>query len=150
MAGIFAKGTGLYVGDGASPEAFTKVANVKSIDGPSYKVQVVKTTTHSTVGNFEEKAAVLIDAGQLKFTANFDPDDPTLNPTTAGSLFSSMQALEAVNFQLRLSPGNPNHQMMTGRGFIVDHGFKFPVDNIQEATIAIEIDGALTWTTFTP
>jgi len=148
MAGIFAKGTGLYAGDGASPETFTKVANVKSIDGPDFKVKIVETTTHSTVGNFVEKAPVLVDAGQLKFSVNFDPADATLNPTTAGSVFDSMQNLASRNWQVRLSPANASNVMMSFAGFVTGHSLKFPVDNVQEAAISIDIDGAITWGTF--
>ena len=148
MAGIFAKGTGLYVGNGASPEVFTKIANVKSIDGPDFKVKEIDTTTHSTVGNFVEKAAVLVDAGSLKFSVNFDPADPTLNPTTVGSVFDSMQSLDTRNWQVRLSPGNSSNVKMSFAGFVTGHSFKFPVDNVQEAMISISIDGAVTWGTF--
>jgi len=148
MAGRFAKGTGLFVEDLAAPGNFTKIANVKGIDGPNFKVDIKDTTTHSTVGNFKEKAAVLVDAGQLKFTANFDPDDPTLDPVLATSLFGSMKSLTSRNWQLRLPPSNPNKQMMAFAGFVIDHGFKFPVADIQEAMVTIEIDGEPVWGVF--
>lgn len=147
MAGRFAKGTGLYVSDGvASPgTGWTKIADVKSITGPGYNVTIIDTTTHSTVGNFREKAAVLIDAGKLSFNVNFNPDDPTLAPATG--LMAALQALEEQDFQLRLAASNPEHQMMSFSGFVTGHSFTFPVDNVQEAAVEIEIDGAVTWGT---
>lgn len=148
MAGLFAKGTGLYVGDGASPEVFTKVANVKGISGPDVDVTIVDTTTHSTTGNWREKAAVLIDGGAISFTANFDPDDPTLDPTASDTLWDHLVNLDDVNWQLRLSPANVNKQMMVFAGFVTKHGFNFPVDNVQEASISIMTDGEIAWDTF--
>lgn len=148
MAGLFAKGTGLYVGDGASPETFTKILNLKSISGPEVDVTIVDTTTHSTVGNWREKAAVLINGGAVSFSANFDPDDPTLDPTAADTVWDNLVNLRSRNYQLRLSPANTNQQMMTFAGFVTKHGFTFPVDNIQEASISIETDGPITWDTW--
>ncbi len=146
MAGLFAKGTGLYVGDGASPENFTKVSNVKSITGPGFNVTIVDTTTHSTVGNYREKAAVLIDAGKLTFNVNFDPSDTTLAPTTG--LFDTLSNLEEKNYQLRFPPSDTLGTRMNFRAFVTGHSFTFPVDNIVDASIQMEIDGEPVWDTF--
>lgn len=146
MAGLFAKGTGLYVGDGASPEVFTKIANVKPITGPGYNVTIVDTTTHSTVGNFREKAAVLVDAGKLGFRVNYDPADPTLAPATG--LLNALQNLTEKNYQLRFPPSDTGKNRMNFKGFVSQHSFTFPVDNVIEADVAFEIDGAITFDTF--
>jgi hypothetical protein len=145
MAGLFAKGTGLYVGDGASPQVFTKILNLKSITGPEVDVTIVDTTTHSTVGNWREKAAVLINGGAVSFSANFDPDDPTLDPNASDTVWDNLVNLRSRDYQLRLSPANTNQQMMVFSGFVTKHGFTFPVDNVQEAAISIETDGPITW-----
>lgn len=148
MAGLFAKGTAIYKGNAASPEVFTKIANVKSINGPGFQVTVIDTTTHSTVGNFREKAAVLIDPGKLSFMVNYDPADPTLAPATG--LFDEMQNLTESNYQLRFPPSDALNTMMTFRGFVTGHPFTFPVDNVVEGNLEITIDGAVTFGTFTP
>lgn len=148
MAGLFAKGTGLYVGDAASPLSFTKIANVKSITGPGFNVTVVDTTTHSTTGNFREKAAVLVDAGKVTFAVNFDPADPTLAPSTG--LMNTLQNLTEKDFQIRFPASDTGHTRANFAGFITGHSFTFPVDNVIDANIEIEIDGAITWDTFIP
>lgn len=150
MAGLFAKGTALWVGDDASPPLYTKIANVKSISGPDINVTVVDTTTHSTVGNFREKAAVLIDAGQVGFEINFDPDDPTLDPTASNTLWDNCVNLRTRSYQLRLAPSNVGNEMMVFNGFVTKHGFMFPVDNVQTCNMTIDIDGEPIWDTFTP
>lgn len=146
MAGLFAKGTGLYVGNGASPEVFTKIANVKSISGPNYSVTVVDTTTHSTVGNFREKAAVLVDAGKVSFGVNFDPSDATLAPATG--LFNDMSNLTERHFQLRFPPSDVLNTRMNFSAFVTSHPFNFPVDNVIEGTVEFDITGEPTFDTF--
>ena len=148
MAGLFAKGTAIWKGNGASPEVFTKIANVKSINGPGFQVTVIDTTTHSTVGNFREKAAVLVDAGKLSFMVNYDPADATLAPATG--LFDEMQNLDESNYQLRFPPSDSLNTKMAFRGFVTGHPFTFPVDNVIEGNLEITIDGAVTFGTYTP
>lgn len=148
MAGLFAKGTAIYVGDGASPEHFTKTLNVKSITGPGFAVTIVDTTTHTTVGNYREKAAVLIDPGKLSFGINYDPSDPTLAPATG--LFELMATLTERNMQLRFPPSDTHHNMMSFKGFVTGHPFTFPIDNVIDSTIEITLDGPVSWGTFTP
>jgi len=148
MAGLFAKNTYLYKGDGASPENFVKIANVKSINGPGFKVTVIDTTTHSTLGNFREKAAVLVDPGTLTFMVNYDPNDATLAPATG--LFNELQTLAESNYQLHFPPSDSLNTMMEFRGFVTGHPFTFPIDNVIEGNIEITIDGAVNFTTYTP
>ncbi len=148
MAGLFAKGVSLWVGNGASPEVFTKIANVKPVTGPTYNVTIVDTTTHSTVGNFREKAAVLIDAGKIGFKVNYDPSDPTLAPSTG--ILNTLQNLTEKNYRLQFPPSDTLHTRMNFKGFVSSHNFTFPVDNVIEADVAFDIDGPITFDTFIP
>jgi len=145
MAGLAAKGTTLWVGDGASPEVFSKIGKVKSISGPSFSVDFVDTTTHDTAGNFRETAAVLCAAGDLQFTVNYDPSDATLAPATG--LFDQMQNLERKHGQLRFPPSDTEETMMSFAYYVSGHPMSFPVDGIIEANISLKIDGAITWGT---
>lgn len=146
MAGRFAKGWTIWMGDAGSPENFVKIAHIKSIDGPQANVRIVETTTHDTEGNFVEKLAVLIDAGKLSFMINWNPDLPTHDPELTGSLWNVLEGLEERYFQLRAAPSNPNAQVGSFQGFVTQHSLKLPVDNVQDASITIDIDGAVTWT----
>ncbi len=148
MAGLFAKGTRLLKGDGASPENFTAIGNVKSINGPGFKVTVIDTTTHSTVGNYREKAAVLVDAGALTFMVNYDPSDATLAPSTG--LINDLSELTESNWQLQFPLSDTSNTQMEFRGFVTGHSFTFPVDNVIDANIEITLDGKPEFTTFTP
>lgn len=148
MDSLFAKGTGLYVGDGASPEMFTLVASVKGISGPDFKVKVIDDTTHDTAGNYMSKQAVLIDPGSVKFSINYNPSDPTHAPSTG--LFSYMDGLETRSWQIRFPPSDILSTQMSFRGFVEQHPFKFPVADIMEADISIGLRGGVTFGTFTP
>ncbi len=148
MAGLFAKGTRLLKGDGASPENFTAIANVKSISGPGFKVTVIDTTTHSTAGNYREKAPVLVDAGSTTFMVNYDPADPTLAPATG--LINDLSELTTSNWQLQFPLSDTLNTQMEFRAFVTGHSFTFPVDNVIEANIELTIDGKPEFTTFTP
>jgi predicted secreted protein len=68
---IAAIGTLLKAGDGASPEVFTTLAEVRDIDGPSMTAEEIDVTNHSTVGNFAESIPGLLDAGSLSFAHNW-------------------------------------------------------------------------------
>lgn len=148
MAGLFAKGTTLWVGDASSPTSFAKIGKVKSITGPGFNVSFIDTTTHDTTGNFREQAAVLCEAGDISFAVNYDPADATLAPATG--LFDQMQDLAEKDFQLRFPASDSTHARMNFKAFVASHPFTFPVDNVIEANITLKIDGAVTWDTYTP
>jgi hypothetical protein len=145
MAGLFAKGTTLWVGTADSPSSFGQIGKVKSISGPNFSVTTIDTTTHDTVGNFREFAAVLCEAGEITFTVNYDPSDATHAPATG--LYSYMQALTEKAFQLRFPASDALATRMNFNGFITGHPMQFPVDNVIEATITVKIDGAIEWDT---
>lgn len=74
---VFAKGVQLKRGDGGSPETFTLIPRVLSIDGPGGQSDIKDVTSHSTPGRFKQKAAGLADSGSLRFSIFYDPADPT-------------------------------------------------------------------------
>jgi predicted secreted protein len=60
-------------GDGATPEVFSEVAEVKGVTGPSMTSGVVDVTSFSSPDNYREFMATLKDPGQLTFMINFNP-----------------------------------------------------------------------------
>lgn len=72
-------GTLLKIGDGASPENFTTVAEVKDITGPDIKTDFEDVTTHDSAaaGNFKEWLATLQDGGEVKAEVHWVPTDTT-------------------------------------------------------------------------
>lgn len=77
-----ALGTILAVGDGATPEVFTKVARVKDIDGPSMSRDTIDTTHQLSTGGVKEFLASLMDGGEVTFTVGYNPSAATHDQTT--------------------------------------------------------------------
>jgi predicted secreted protein len=139
MAIRSAKGTLQQIGDGATPEVFTTIGQVRSISGPTTKAQVQDVTTHSTVGNWTEKLATLIDPGTLSFPINYDNADAT--HMFATGLWADMIALTVRNF-LTVFPASMGQ--LEYAAYITGHSFDVPVDNVLQASIELTIYGALT------
>lgn len=138
MAIRSAKGTLQKIGDGASPEVFTTIGQVRSISGPSTTAVVQDVTTHSTAGNWMEKLAVLIDPGTLSFPINYDSADAT-HMFTSG-LWADLIALTERNFQT-VFPASIGQ--LAYAAYLTGHGFDVPVDNVLQATIELTINGAI-------
>lgn len=70
-------GTLLQVGDGATPEVFTTLAEVKDISGPTLSRDTEEVTHHLSPDQFKEKVATLKEAGEVTFDMNYLPGNPT-------------------------------------------------------------------------
>ncbi len=74
---VAALGTKLLKGDGASPENFTAVAEVKSLKGPSESMDTIDVTNLDSAGS-KEFIQGLHDAGEVSFTVNWNPSHESL------------------------------------------------------------------------
>lgn len=93
--GISGFGTLLKRGDGATMEAFTTIAEVRNIEGPSPEGESVDITNHDSENQGREKKAGPLDPGENTFEMNFLPG-------TAGhkALISDMVNRTERNFQI--------------------------------------------------
>lgn len=139
MAIRSAKGTLQKIGDGASPEVFGTIGQVRSISGPTTKASVQDVTTHSTTGNWMEKLAVLIDPGTISFPINYDPADAA--HAFATGMWADMIALARTNFTTTFPASMGT---MAYAAYLTGHAFAIPVDNVLQATIELTISGAIT------
>jgi len=64
-------GTEFQVGDAASPEVFTKVAEVLTISGPELSSEEVEVTSLDSPNGFKEFIAGLKDGGSIQFDMNW-------------------------------------------------------------------------------
>lgn len=77
-------GTQLWVGDGASPETFFKVASIQDLTGPKKKRDTIDTTTHdsdATQGGYKEFIGSLKDGGEVSLPLFLDPNETSQNNT---------------------------------------------------------------------
>lgn len=141
MAIRSAKGTLQQLGDGASPEVFTTVGQVRSISGPTTSATIQDVTTHSTSGNWMEQLATLINPGSISFPINYDSADAA-HQFTSG-MWQSLITLANDNWKT-VFPASIGE--LAYAAYITGHGFECPVDNVLQANISLAIYGAITAT----
>lgn len=139
MAIHSAKGALLKLGDGASPEVFTTISQVRSISGPAAKATVQDITTHSTSGNWREKLSTIIDPGNLTFNINYDPAD-SIHAFATG-IWNLLINLTLRNYKLVFSASAGT---LAFAGYQTSHVFSVPVDNVLDAALDLVITGAIT------
>jgi predicted secreted protein len=138
--GYAAYGTLLKIGDGAgTAEAFTTIAEVGDIDGPSMSVNTIDMTSHSSPGARMEFLAGLIDSGEISFPINFIPDDATHDATTG--IQKIMNDRDVWNWQMVF----PDATTVTFAALVTAFGVKAPVAGKLSADVTFKISGQWTW-----
>lgn len=127
----------LSIGDGASPEVFTTVAGVKSIDGPNTELAFIESTDFDSSGGFREYIAGLKDPGQLQMTLHFDPGS-----TGHISLLTKHDAGTLHNFKLQLLSGSPGKKWSFA-AYVASVGPRLEVDGLIEAQVTLRITGSI-------
>src|SRR5713226_3309337 len=94
-----AEGTVLERGDGASPEVFTKIAEIVKIARAGAKMDLPDVTNMDS-GAYREYIATLLDAGELAFEGNYLPND-----ATQSVLQTDFDARALHNWKILLPPG---------------------------------------------
>lgn len=131
-------GTQLKRGDGGSPETFTKVAEVKSIKGPSQEADLIEVTNLDSTGGYQEFITGLKKGGTVSLDANLVPQDAAYK-----ALLADFEALRKVNWQLVM----PDASSTTGtfQGFVSKLDRSYEAKSAMNLTIDITITGAITW-----
>ena len=97
-------GIQLKMGDAASPEVFTALAEVIGVGGPGLSMGTVETTHAASTNAWKTYIAGLLEAGEVSVDLAFEPADATQDETTG--LLSKMKARAAANFQIIFPDGN--------------------------------------------
>ncbi len=95
---ISAFGTLLKMGDGATPESFTTIAEITEIGGPALSLERLDATHMQSTGGWKEKIGGLLDGGEVTFSIQYVPTHATHNASTG--LISRMVAKSVDNYQL--------------------------------------------------
>lgn len=72
-----AQNTYIETGDGASPETFTELAEVKSIGGPNESQEELDATHLRSTGGYREFVPSFKDGGEIPMVLNFIPGNTT-------------------------------------------------------------------------
>lgn len=77
-------GLGIIIGygDGASPEVFTPVAEIKGVSGPSISKNMIEATHSQSLEGWAEFIGGILTAGEVTFEANFLPLDASQDEAT--------------------------------------------------------------------
>lgn len=131
---LAAKGTLLKVGNAASPEVFTTLAEVVNISGPGLKAEALDVTHMSSTDGFREFVGGLIDGGEISLEVNFLPS----NATHTG-LSTDMYNRTLRNFKLTwpLSPA----VNWSFSAIVTGYEPGAPVDGKLSANITLKLSG---------
>jgi hypothetical protein len=109
--GVPAINTLFKVGNGASPEVYSVIANIGDITGPGLSSTVVDVTSHSTSNPWREKLITLLDSGDFSFPIFWVPaSDGGPGPGGAGGWVAGVDPVGH-------SPQGGVEAIFTSRGF---------------------------------
>jgi len=138
-AALPAINTLLKLGNGASPEVFTTIANVSSITGLQLSANIVDVTSHSTGVPWRQKITTLLDAGDLSFDLFFIPAD-----TGHQELLTIFQEKNGTtdglrNYQLWFPDAAPTKYQFSA--YISKFSLTEAVDNVVRAAVTFTATG---------
>ena len=140
-------GSQLQVGDGASPEVFTKLGQIVSIKKSGEKIASEKVTNQDSDVDSnglvtEELLPTIRSGGTVDVTLNFDPKD-----TSQQNLFTIFDG-QKHNFKiigpndLTASPVVPEFTWTFGAYLLDNPDLDLPIDKQRQLTLKLTIEGA--------
>src|SRR6266852_9481199 len=139
---VAAINTFLQLSDGNSPEVLTNVAKVGTINGPTFKGQVVDVTSHSTGNPWRLKIVTLLDPGTITTDCFFVPNDSGHQRLQSVFVNRGLPTSPTVNADWALSfPTSPSRTLYRFSAYISDFGMSAAIDNVIKATIALALVG---------
>lgn len=121
--GIVAFGTLLKRGDGASPEAFTTVAEITNISGIGFSRDTADMTHHTSPGKWEEVKQTIKRWKEIQFEFNYIPGNATHNNATG--LLGAFNSDTIGNWQIVF----PDATTWTVTAFVSDIEIEAPHDD---------------------
>jgi hypothetical protein len=140
VARILGSKVTIEMGSLATPEVFTKVANVKNIGGPGMSRDAIDTTSHGD--DAKHKMADMIDAGEVPLEIQWDPAEATHDESTG--LYGAFNDGLNRNFKIKFGTA----ATLSFAGFV--SGFEFGAEaegGLLTANVTITIDGLPTLAT---
>lgn len=131
-------GATLELGDGASSESFTAIAEVNSIDGPNISVDTIDVTSLDSTGGYREFIASFIDGGEVTAEFNFTLDG-------YDDLKVVLEARARRNFQIVLP--DTGSTTFSFSALVTALGVSVPKDDKVTASMSLKISGQVTLAT---
>ena len=130
-----AKGTLIKVGDAASPEIFTTIAEVTNIGGPELEQEAIDVSHHGLA--WKEFVGGLKDGGEISIEANYLPADATHDASTG--ILADLAAGTLRNFELVFTDTASTTWSFTA--LITRFAVGAPVDNKLSVNITLKLSG---------
>jgi hypothetical protein len=131
---VTSHGTFLKVGDGADPEVFVTIAEVKDISGPGTRLNTEDATNHDS-GGWREPVPTLLEGGEVTFDINY------YTGATQTSMREDMEARTRRTYQMVL-PTTPA-ETLEFNGYVTNFEYSAPVEGILSASCTIMVTGPI-------
>jgi hypothetical protein len=140
--GVIGLGTLLKIGNGASPEVFSAIAEVKDITGPGLTSEFAEFTHQQSTGGYREYKPTFKNSGEITFKCNFLPDDTTQGFSTSG-LLKDYEDQTLRNFQL-LFP-DTGATLASFAAYVANIQPTSPLAAALELNVTLRVTGPVTW-----
>ncbi len=97
---VAAYGTLIKMGDGATEEAFTAIAEISNISGPGFSMDTAEVTHHESTGAFKEFVGTLLDGGEVTLEGNWLVANATQGLNADGSIMYAYMNRTVDNYQI--------------------------------------------------
>lgn len=128
----------LYMGDGGTPEVFTRVPEVGDIKSPTGERAEIDVTSHDSAA--KEVLLGLRDFGECSFPVNFIPGD-----VTHEALYNAATSDDAITWQIKDDDSAPT-MILEFDARVKGVPMDFPVDGAVQLSVTLRVtnDAVLT------
>ncbi len=134
-------GSQIQRGDGAVPEVFVAIAEVKDFDEPEMTVDTEEVTNHGSPGAMKERIAMLIDNSVMDIAVNWIGDASQV------AIRDDLKNRTVRNFRVLYPPGVTDVGSVEGIAFqalVVKVGRSHPVEGILSGSFSLQPIGEVT------
>ncbi len=140
--GVIGLGTVLKIGDGAVPEVFTAIAEVKDITGPGLTREFAEFTHQQSQSGYREYKPTFKNSGDVTFKCNFLPDDSTQGFATTG-LLKDYETGTLRNFELVFPDTGTTKASFAAYVANIQPGA--PISGPLELNVTLRVTGPVVW-----
>ena len=140
--GVIGLGTLLKIGDAASPEVFTAIAEVKDITGPGLSTEFVEFTHQQSDSGYREYKPTFKMSGDITFACNFLPDNATQGFSSTG-LLKDYEDKTLRNFQL-LFP-DTGSTLASFSAYVANIQPSAPLSGPLAINVTLRVTGPVVW-----
>ncbi len=134
---FWAYGSILQQGDGATPEAYSNVAEIIELTPPNMSRDEIDVTSHSSSDGYREFIGGLRDGGEVPFKANWLPSNATHDGNTG--VLAQFNSDTNANWKIVLP--NDTGIEIRFRGFVKEHNPDTPLEEQAQLEGSIKVSG---------